>query len=97
MGMALTPAEKLQALSTPWAKFTTSLLQRYIYPQEDGLWKYLQDWDRSRGRDFHNLATIVYMIEVFPERRANIGAAKLHSWLLRVDPVEDHLKKRCMQ
>jgi hypothetical protein len=94
MGMALTPAEKLQALSTPWAKFTTSLLQRYIYPQEDGLWKYLQDWDRSRGRDFQNLATIVYMIEVFPERRANIGAAKLHSWLLRVDPVEDHLKKK---
>lgn len=94
MGMALTPAEKLQALSTPWAKFVTSLLQRYIYPQEDGLWKYLQDWDRSRGRDFQNLATIVYMIEIYPEKRTNIGAAKLHSWLLRVDPVEDHLKKK---
>ncbi|KAI5451278.1 hypothetical protein NCC49_001874 [Naganishia albida] len=92
MGMALTPAEKLQALNTPYVKYITSLLQQYIYPPEGGLWNYLQDWERARGKDFQNLATIMQIIEIWPEKKTNFGAASLQSYLRRTDPIEDDLK-----
>jgi hypothetical protein len=94
MGMALTPAEKLQALNTPYVKYITSLLQQYIYPPEGGLWNYLQDWERARGKDFQNLATIMQIIEIWPEKKTNFGAASLQSYLRRTDPIEDDLKEK---
>lgn len=94
MGMALTPAEKLQALNTSYVKYITSLLQQYIYPPEGGLWNYLQDWERARGKDFQNLATIMQIIEIWPEKKGNFGAAGLQNYLRRTEPIEEDLKKK---
>lgn len=94
MGMALTPAEKLQALNTPYVKYITSLLQQYIYPPEGGLWNYLQDWERARGKDFQNLATIMQIIEIWPEKKSNFGAAGLQNYLRRTEPIEEDLQRK---
>jgi hypothetical protein len=94
MGMALTPAEKLQALNTPYVKYISTLLQNYIHEPENGLTLYLTEWERSRGRDFQNLAIMMSIIEAYPEKRNNFGAGSLQTWLRREEPIEDSLKKK---
>jgi hypothetical protein len=94
MGMALTPAEKLQALNTPYVKYISTLLQNYIHEPENGLTLYLTKWERSRGRDFQNLAIMMSIIEAYPEKRNNFGAGSLQTWLRREEPIEDSLKKK---
>ena len=94
MGMALTPAEKLQALNTPYVKYISTLLQQYIHEPQSGMTLYLNDWDRARGRDFQNLTIMMSLIEIYPEKRNNFAASSLQSWLRRTDPIENGLKKK---
>lgn len=37
-GVALTPAEKLQALSSPWVEWINTLQRKYV-TEQDGFWK----------------------------------------------------------
>lgn len=94
MGMALTPAEKLQALNTPYVKYISTLLQQHVHDPQTGLTLYLTDWDRSRGRDFQNLAIIMSLIEIYPEKRNNFAAGSLQTWLRRTDPIDNGLQKK---
>lgn len=94
MGMALTPAEKLQALNTPYVKYISTLLQQFIHDTGGGLTLYMTEWDRSRGRDFQNLAIIMSLIEIYPEKRNNFSAGSLQTWLRRPEPIENSLKEK---
>ncbi|KIK95535.1 hypothetical protein PAXRUDRAFT_826921 [Paxillus rubicundulus Ve08.2h10] len=80
LGMALTPAEKLQVLSTPMAAFVRKLQSQYLDANsplgDDAL-----DWDRSRGGDFRCITQALYIIARFPSA-ATIGAvSQLEKWL----------------
>jgi len=49
--MALTPAEKLQVISTQRSAFIKSLQQQFLKDSDSLAGEYLE-WDRSRGSDF---------------------------------------------
>ncbi|KAI3613826.1 hypothetical protein WG66_013644 [Moniliophthora roreri] len=57
LGIALTPAEKLQATSTPRADFVRGLLSKYT--TETTLGSPVVSWDRERARDFHVFSVAV--------------------------------------
>ncbi|KAH9858569.1 hypothetical protein C2E23DRAFT_880039 [Lenzites betulinus] len=83
LGMPLTAAEKLQAISSPWQEMILNLEMRFIAP-EDGL-THLIDVDVGRGRDFQLIAQLVYCCESYPER-AQPNARNLERWLMSTDP-----------
>lgn len=68
MGMALTPAEKMASISSPWARLVRLIMNDYVSADpssrsdddDEGL-----DWDHSRGRDFQNVAHCIYVIYKF--------------------------------
>ncbi|KAF8135707.1 hypothetical protein EV363DRAFT_1212435 [Boletus edulis] len=82
LGMSLTAAEKLQAISSPWADWIGDLEMRHVNC-EGGLAAVLE-WDTRRGRDFQCIAQLVYCCDLLPEH-ALPTAAKLEKWLSRVD------------
>ncbi|KAI9572171.1 hypothetical protein HD554DRAFT_2067582 [Boletus coccyginus] len=82
LGMSLTAAEKLQAISSPWADWIGDLELRHVNC-EGGLAEVLE-WDTRRGRDFQCIAQMVFCCDLLPEQGLPT-AAKLEKWLLRVD------------
>ncbi|CAL1701804.1 unnamed protein product [Somion occarium] len=62
LGMALTPAEKMQAINTKRATFIRELSAKFV---QNGLGTYL-DWDTSRAADFRGVASAVYCIDNWP-------------------------------
>ncbi|KAF9495367.1 hypothetical protein BDN71DRAFT_1447514 [Pleurotus eryngii] len=58
LGVALTAAEKLQAIASPWSEWINSLRNKHILI-DNGL-SVLLSWDTARARDFQNIAQIVY-------------------------------------
>ncbi|KAF9485282.1 hypothetical protein BDN70DRAFT_871293 [Pholiota conissans] len=83
LGMSLTAAEKLQAIASPWAEWISNLEARHVRV-EAGLAQKL-DWDVTRGRDFQNLAHMVYCCCNYPEEFLPT-AQKIEKWIARVDP-----------
>ncbi|KAK2467563.1 hypothetical protein APHAL10511_000418 [Amanita phalloides] len=65
LGMALTPAEKLQVINSPRAQFIRELQANYLKEQGGGLNTSALDWDRSRGADFRCLAQAIYTIDKY--------------------------------
>ena len=51
--MALTPAEKLQVISTQRSAFVKSMQQQFLKDSDSLAGEYLE-WDRSRGSDFRS-------------------------------------------
>ncbi|KAI6127029.1 hypothetical protein F5141DRAFT_1186273 [Pisolithus sp. B1] len=87
LGVALTPAERLQAIVGPWPAVIRDIQSHIL--GEDGLEGYL-DWGHARGRDFQCLATIGYLIE--NSSKPTIPTSKvLEKWLHRTDPVRPTL------
>ncbi|KAH7888574.1 hypothetical protein F5I97DRAFT_1803315 [Phlebopus sp. FC_14] len=82
LGMSLTAAEKLQAISSPWAEWISDLETRHVNC-EGGLGQVLE-WDTKRGRDFQCIAQLVYCCDSLPDH-ALPTAQKLEKWLLRLD------------
>ncbi|KAG6898814.1 hypothetical protein C0993_003935 [Termitomyces sp. T159_Od127] len=73
LGMALTPAEKLQVVNTPRSAFIRALLAHFLSPtaaspsDADGAGSLAHfDWERTRGADFRALAQTVYVLHTFP-------------------------------
>lgn len=64
LGVALTPAERMQAITGPRASVIREVQSKVI--GEEGFGDNL-DWGRARGRDFQCLASIVYLIENHPQ------------------------------
>ncbi|KAK7049388.1 hypothetical protein VNI00_005989 [Paramarasmius palmivorus] len=84
LGMALTPAEKLQSIATPRANFIRELLEKYN--TEDTLGTSKISWDRERARDFHVFASVVHTLEKWitsgkPKTLALAGMAQIEKWL----------------
>lgn len=91
-GIPLTPAEKLQAVASPWVEWVNVLkvcvfkehtwlliVQKKYVLEEDGFSALIQ-WDTARGRDFECLARVCFLIYHVPKHTLP-GEKKLHDWL----------------
>ncbi|KAF9258648.1 hypothetical protein L218DRAFT_824021, partial [Marasmius fiardii PR-910] len=82
LGMALTVAEKLQAISTPRADLVRQLMQAFI--TSSTLAHPEIPWDRSRGRDFQIVGTVIYSLfkwDKYTGLKAWLTTGKLETWL----------------
>ncbi|KAG8964806.1 hypothetical protein FRC03_001339 [Tulasnella sp. 419] len=92
MGMPLLPAERMAAISGPWAEFATSLKNEYLAHDDDA--KCLADHiDTTRSRDFLAMAQVLIAINSAPDR-VQFHAATVEKWLQRVDPPPPAFKAR---
>ncbi|KAG0706125.1 hypothetical protein DFH29DRAFT_980605 [Suillus ampliporus] len=83
LGVTLTAAEKLQAISSPWADWIADLELRHVNVDNKGLGSVLE-WDTTRGRDFQCIAQLIYCCDGLPEQQLPT-TQKLERWLKRVD------------
>ncbi|KAG6869262.1 hypothetical protein C0993_000015 [Termitomyces sp. T159_Od127] len=90
MGMILTAAEKLQALSSPWAHWIRELERRHV-GVEGGLATVLE-WDTKRGRDFQNIAYLVCCCDFLPAKEEMPTATSMMKWIEREDPPTEQFK-----
>jgi len=90
MGMSLTGAEKLQAISSPWAEWISALESKHV-AVEGGLSEVLE-WDTKRGRDFQNIAYMVCCCDSLPDIEQQPTAAKMEKWLSRIDKPAEGFK-----
>ncbi|KAF6752450.1 hypothetical protein DFP72DRAFT_1070396 [Ephemerocybe angulata] len=80
LGMALTPAEKLQVVNTERSKFSRKLVQEHV--AEGGLSPNVLDWDCSRGADFRCVASALWCIEKWgPLVKSVPSVPQLEKWL----------------
>ncbi|KAL0580570.1 hypothetical protein V5O48_001483 [Marasmius crinis-equi] len=82
LGMALTDAEKLQAISTPRANFARHLVKTFVTP--DALGHPDIAWDHSRGRDFKMFVIVIFAAAKWNKKTglaASIHHDTLRSWL----------------
>ncbi|KAL4074113.1 hypothetical protein V8B97DRAFT_1864609 [Scleroderma yunnanense] len=91
LGMTLTAAEKLQAISSPWAEWIADLHTRHV--NSEGALAQALEWDTKRGRDFQCIAQMVYCCDSLPDH-ALPTAQKLERWLSRVDKPGQAFKKQ---
>ncbi|KAG6866449.1 hypothetical protein C0991_003967 [Blastosporella zonata] len=90
MGMVLTAAEKLQALSSPWAQWIRDLEHRHV--SVDGGLATVLEWDIKRGRDFQNIAYFVCCCDYLPDKDEIPTAASITKWIAREDPPLEQFK-----
>ncbi|KAF9475571.1 hypothetical protein BDN70DRAFT_813905, partial [Pholiota conissans] len=87
LGMALTPAEKLQVVKTPRTDLVRELQSEFL--KDDG-WlgpKHLT-WDQTRGNDFRQLAFSLYCVDVFAELTMSmVNMSRLEKWLAIDEPL----------
>lgn len=92
--MSLTNAEKLQAISSPWANYIT-LLEKTHLTIDGGLIDKIS-FDDSRGRAFQNTAQLVYCCAGLPAAQRIPTAAKLEKWLTSQDETPSAAFKYAM-
>jgi hypothetical protein len=92
--MSLTNAEKLQAISSPWANYIT-LLEKTHLTIDGGLVDKIS-FDDSRGRAFQNIAQLVYCCAGLPATQRIPTAAKLEKWLTSKDEYPSSAFKHAM-
>ncbi|KAL6301935.1 hypothetical protein BKA93DRAFT_443788 [Sparassis latifolia] len=85
MGMALTPAEKLQAISSPTASFIRELQDQYVV---DELAQTLE-WDTARAGDFRGLASAVYNMNKWPALATMASLSQVEKWLRQPAELEE--------
>jgi len=81
--MSLTTAEKLQAVSSPWANYITHLEKTHL-TIDGGLVDQIT-FDDTRGRAFQNTTQLVYCCAGLPASQRIPTAAKLEKWLTNKD------------
>lgn len=87
--MALSSAEKLQAIASPYTTWLGELLKKYVF--QDGTLKDLITWDTTRGKPFQSFASIAIWCQD-PSAIAALSPSKYHAYLDRQDPVsQTHL------
>ncbi|KAG6829607.1 hypothetical protein H0H92_004076 [Tricholoma furcatifolium] len=91
MGMTLTGAEKLQALSSPWASWIRDLEHKHV--SVDGGLASVLEWDTRRGRDFQNIAYLVCCCAALPDKEEVPTSASMMKWIEREDPPIESFKK----
>ncbi|KAG2155210.1 uncharacterized protein EDB93DRAFT_1129448 [Suillus bovinus] len=80
LGMALTPAEKLQVINTPMSSFVRQLEVEY-FGQDKPLGGDALDWERSRGGDFRCIAQALYCISKYPSLQSVGTVLQIEKWL----------------
>lgn len=90
LGMTLTAAEKLQAISSPYAEWLSELESRHI-TVENGL-SYVLEWDTKRGRDYQNLAHFIFCCDRLPVEDLPTPH-KLETWLSQENPPTESFKR----
>lgn len=87
-------AEKLQAISSPWGAWISSLESKHVHI-ENGLRELFQ-WDVARGRDFQNIAHLIYCCDKLEneDRQELPTASKIDVWLRRTDEPDPRFQKR---
>ncbi|KLO14629.1 hypothetical protein SCHPADRAFT_850808 [Schizopora paradoxa] len=95
MGVTLTAAEKLQAISSPYADWIRTLDSKYVQAQEDSdSLSQTLDWDIRRGRNFQCLTQLVFCCLQLPQHADATSAKKLGTWLTRIDGPPPNFKKQ---
>ncbi|KAM5543199.1 hypothetical protein V8D89_003073 [Ganoderma adspersum] len=89
MGVALTAAEKLQAIPSPWSEWIGELQSRYVYIDNSLTQKI--NVTIKRGQDFQLIAGIVFCCDMYPEQ-AMPSSQNLNTWLLREDHPPEQFK-----
>ncbi|KAI0791282.1 hypothetical protein C8Q75DRAFT_805632 [Abortiporus biennis] len=88
LGVALTPAERMQAITGPWPSFIRDIQKKVL--GMDGFGDNI-DWGHARGRDFQCLAQIVHLIHTYPAGKLATSPT-LEKWLQNSSPVPQKLK-----
>ncbi|KAI0067409.1 hypothetical protein BV25DRAFT_1819733 [Artomyces pyxidatus] len=88
LGVALTPAERMQAITGPWPSFIREVQSKVL--GDEGFGEAL-DWGRARGRDFQGLVAIVFVIDKLPTFTTPVSPA-LDKWLSRASAVPQKLR-----
>jgi hypothetical protein len=73
----------MQAITGPWPSLIREVLSQVL--GENGFDGYLE-WGHSRGRDFHCLTSIAYLVDKYP-KPINPGVPQLERWLQDSRPV----------
>ncbi|KAI0699490.1 hypothetical protein C8T65DRAFT_659370 [Cerioporus squamosus] len=93
LGVALTAAERMQAIPGPWPSLIREA--QAIILGDGGFGEDL-DWGHDRGRDFQCLATIIFLIDGQPTTTFP-GAVKLEKWLQTSKPVPQKTRKAVLE
>ncbi|KAI9065685.1 hypothetical protein FKP32DRAFT_459384 [Trametes sanguinea] len=88
LGMALTPAERLQAISSPVTSFIRELVDQFIV---DNLAENIE-WDTSRANDFRTLATAVYGMSKWPKLVTAPSLGTIEKWLRDSHDLDDEFE-----
>ncbi|KAF8509872.1 hypothetical protein BU17DRAFT_55838 [Hysterangium stoloniferum] len=91
LGMALTVAERLQAISGPWPSLVREIAEEF-FEGSNGIGEFL-DLDRTRARDFHNLAMTIFSISQLP-LLVQGTQAQMEKLLARTDGPSEGTQKR---
>ncbi|KAI0641718.1 hypothetical protein C8Q79DRAFT_288783 [Trametes meyenii] len=83
LGVALTAAERLQAIPGPWPALIREVQSLVL--GDAGFGEDL-DWGHDRGRDFSCLASIIHLIDSYPSTTFP-GAPRLEKWLMSTKAV----------
>ncbi|KAI0081309.1 hypothetical protein K474DRAFT_1656814 [Panus rudis PR-1116 ss-1] len=83
LGMPLTAAEKLQAISSPWATWISDIDMQHI--SSEGSMTENINVDIKRGRNFQSIAQVVYCCYGIPDQLVPT-ASKLEVFLSQEDP-----------
>ncbi|KAL6301876.1 hypothetical protein BKA93DRAFT_919266 [Sparassis latifolia] len=92
LGVALTPAERMQAITGPLPTLIREIQSKLL--GEGGFGNDL-DWGRARGRDFQCLASVVFLIDAHPTTKFP-GAQQLEKWLQSNAPVPEKFRNDVM-
>ncbi|EAU81599.2 hypothetical protein CC1G_02615 [Coprinopsis cinerea okayama7 len=93
LGMALTPAEKLQVINTPRAAFIRDLQNEHV--KDGGLSSAYLEWDSSRGGDFRCLAQALWCIEKYGPNLKNAGSiSQLEKWLTSETELDEDFEEK---
>ena len=79
----------MQAIAGHWPNFIREIQSQVL--GDDGFGNSF-DWGRARGRDFHGLASIAYLIEQLPAHKIPPTAQTMEKWLTRTTPVPPKLR-----
>ncbi|KAH9850438.1 hypothetical protein C2E23DRAFT_887336 [Lenzites betulinus] len=89
LGMALTPAERLQAISTPLTRFVRKLLDEYVVEKL----AVNIEWDTSRANDFRGLAAAVYCMSRWPKLSTMPSNSTIEKWLHSSEDLDESVKE----
>ncbi|GJJ06450.1 hypothetical protein Clacol_000642 [Clathrus columnatus] len=91
LGMSLTPAERLRAISSPISDWVHKLQQKFV-DTENGLQQNLR-WNVARGRDFSGMAQFCFCCWQLPQFTTPTNS-KLEKWLQSAPPPKPDFHKQ---